>query len=230
MRDTGDVTAVVLAGGKGSRIGRDKALIPLGVKPLVEHVLARVGALAPRALVVTSGDDGRKRLRRLERPGVEVITDIVACGGPLAGIHAGLVASRTDRCVVVGCDMPFLSTLLLAHLVRGLARADAVVPRMAGTGFLEPLAAAYSKSCIPAIERLAASGPVRVARVFDEVQVGYVDEDVCRRLDPGGLSFFNVNTPADLVRAEALVEGCQDGRCARCDVDMPCGQVRAGRA
>lgn len=226
MRNTGDVTAVILAGGKGSRIGRDKALIPLGGRPLVEHVLRRVRPLAAKVLVVTSGQDGRDSLEFLECPGaVEVVTDLVPYGGPLAGIHAGLTASPTDRCVVVGCDMPFLSTALLAHLVGGLARADAVVPRMAGMGFVEPLAAAYSRSCARAIERLLAQGPCRVARLFDEVRVEYVDEDAWRTFDSEGLSFFNVNTPADLARATLLMEDFADGSDAWCNVHLSRGQV-----
>ncbi|MGE5585003.1 MAG: molybdenum cofactor guanylyltransferase [Bacillota bacterium] len=232
MRSTSDVTAVVLAGGKATRMGCEKALISFGGRPLVEHVVARVRPLAAKVLVVTSGREGRDSVAFLERPGaVEVVTDLVPRGGPLAGIHAGLVASRAERCVVVGCDMPFLSAPLLAHLAGRLAGADAVVPRMASSGFVEPLAAAYSRSCISAIERLLSAGACRVARLFDEVHVEYVDEGVWRSMDRDGLSFFNINTPGDLARATALMGGCPHVLCAwRRDAAVPRVEIRTGCA
>lgn len=230
MRSTSDLTGVILAGGRGSRIGRDKALVRLGGEFLIERVLRQLRLVVDSVLVAGSGLDDEERLRFLERPGVEVIVDVLSCGGPLAGIHAGLVAAPTQRCIVVGCDMPFLEGRLLSYLAERSGDADAVVPRVVSRGFVEPLCAAYSKGCIEVIERLASSGCARVAPLFDEVRVRYVDEEVWRELDPDGLSFFNVNTPSDLARASKIAGGLPDGRTTRGNIGMPLDKTRRGRA
>lgn len=211
MKSTGDVTGVVLAGGRGSRIGGDKALIRLAGRFLIERVLARLGVLTGTVLVVVSCPDDAARLRFLERPGVELAMDVLPSGGPLSGIHAGLAAARTERSIVVGCDMPFLSVPLLQHMVEISRDADVVVPRIAGRGFVEPLCAVYSKACVGAIERLASAGASRIVAFFGVVRVKYVDEEVWRDLDPDGLSFFNINTSSDLGRARKILGGCSNG-------------------
>ncbi|MEW5865492.1 MAG: molybdenum cofactor guanylyltransferase [Bacillota bacterium] len=230
MTSTSDVTGIVLAGGKGSRIGRNKALIRLGGELLIERTLARLGSVTENVLVVVSGPSDAERLRFLEQQGVELTMDVLPCGGPLAGIHAGLVAARTEKSIVIGCDMPFLEGCLLAYLAEISRDADAVVPRIASRGFVEPLCAAYSKGCIGVIERLASSGCARIAPLFDEVRVKYVDEELWRKLDPEGLSFFNVNTPSDLARASKIIGGLPDGRSARGNIGMPFDKIRTGRA
>ncbi len=230
MRSTSDVTGVVLAGGKGSRLGRDKALVRLGRESLLERAVRRLRLTASSVVIVVSAPGELRGLGFLEGQGVEIAVDALSCGGPLAGIHAGLKAARTDRCVVVGCDMPFVDAGLLAYMAEGLEDADVVVPLIEGRGFVEPLCAAYSRACVLAIERVTSCGPARVVRLFDEVRVRYVGEDVWRRFDPEGLSFVNINTPSDLARVRMILRRQPDGRGACGDIDMPHREVRKRRA
>jgi molybdopterin-guanine dinucleotide biosynthesis protein A len=99
--------------------------------------------------------------------------------------------------------MPFLNVSLLRHLLSLREGYDAIVP--VTEGYPEPTHAAYSKACLPVIQRQLARGELKIARFFDRVRVRQVPEDEVRRFDPDLRSFFNINTPEDLAQALALV-------------------------
>lgn len=197
--------ALVLCGGKTTRFGGDKAQARVGGRRVIDRVLDAVGPLCGRVIAVTS--PGRPDLRL--PPGVEVVTDASPGGGPLGGIATGLLACSSPRALVVGCDLPFLNRDLLRRL---LARAgeggDAVVPRHAD-GYLEPLHAVYARTCLPAMEARLAAGRLALWEVLADLDTRYVEEAQWRPLDPAGLSFFNLNAPGDLERAERLADGLE---------------------
>jgi molybdopterin-guanine dinucleotide biosynthesis protein A len=137
--------------------------------------------------------------------GVRTVVDSVPGRGVLGGLHTTLTASRTWHNLVVACDMPFLNAGLLRHMA-GLARGyDLVVPRLEGQ--TEPLHAIYSKGCIGPITRLLEQGHRRIADMFPLVRVCYVEQEEVERYDLHRLSFFNVNTEADLERAREIEGG-----------------------
>ena len=103
---------------------------------------------------------------------------------------------------MVACDMPFLNPDLIARILTLRDNHDAVVPVL--DGFPEPTHAAYSKACLPHIERRLKSNQLRIAGFFEDVRVKLLSEDEVEPFDPEHLSFFNVNTPDDLARAVAL--------------------------
>jgi molybdopterin-guanine dinucleotide biosynthesis protein A len=92
--------------------------------------------------------------------------------------------------------MPFLNPRLLQHLIEASTGVDAVIPRLSGRP--EPLHALYSKACLGPMERMLRAGQLKIAPLFDAVAVRYLDEEVIDRIDPKHLSFFNINTQADL--------------------------------
>jgi molybdopterin-guanine dinucleotide biosynthesis protein A len=195
-----EVASIVLAGGRGLRLGRSKALELVGGRPLIQRVIASLRQLPSHIMVVTS----REQVNSLRDAGAdEVLVDICPGTGPLGGIYTGLVASPCWRNVVVACDMPFLNPGLLRYLVELCQNFDAVVPRLSADT-LEPLHAVYSKVCLDSIKSQLGSGRLKVDAFLKAVRVRYVERSECQRLDPQLLSFFNINRQADLERAEAL--------------------------
>jgi len=195
------VTGVVLAGGKGLRLGRPKALERVGGVSLLGRVISCIQPLCFETIVVTRED----QLRPLSLAGLQVTiaTDLIPERGPLGGLFTGLTLAKTDYCLVVACDMPFLNPALLTHLLGLAPEADIVAPVM--KGMTEQLHTVYTrKTCLAAIEQLLAMGQSRVSSLFEIVKVRFVTEPEMQRFDPELLSFFNVNTEADFRQAETM--------------------------
>jgi len=183
------------------RLGRPKALERVGGLSLLGRVISCIQPLCLEVIVVTRED----QLRPLSLAGLQatIATDLISGRGPLGGLYTGLKLAKTEHCLVVACDMPFLNQGLLSHLL-GMAReADIIAPKVGG--LTEQLHTLYAQeTCLPAIEQLMAQGKSRVASLFEIVRVKFVAEPEIRQLDPELLSFFNVNTEADFQQAETL--------------------------
>lgn len=193
------ITVAVQAGGRSERMGRDKGLAPLGGRPLIAHLLERVAGLGDEILITTNRPDDYAFL------GLRTARDAEPGAGALAGLETALAAAQGETVLVLACDMPFVSRPLLEHLLSLAGRAEAVIPQRGGE--FEPLHAVYARACLPAVQAARAAGRRRVISFFDNVSVLAVDEATLARFDPQGLSFFNVNTPDDLARAEAWLAG-----------------------
>ncbi len=191
---------MALAGGQSRRLGRDKALEPFAGAPLITRVLTRLGEIAERLLVVVADESRAAELPLSED--VRVATDRYPGKGSLGGIYSGLDAASTPWTVVVACDMPFLNVRLLEHMLSQREGHDVVVPVIDGRP--EPTHAAYSRACLPAIQRRLERDELKIIGFFEEVRVAYVPEDEVRALDPDLRSFLNVNTQSDLEQALAL--------------------------
>jgi molybdopterin-guanine dinucleotide biosynthesis protein A len=197
-----DIGCIVLAGGKGLRLGRDKVLEVIGDSNLLQRVVSQLGSFNNNIIVVVAS--GKSPPQFGGYPRFRIVTDIYPGKGALGGIHAGLAASNTFYNLVVACDMPFLNQALLQYMVQVSPGFDLVVPRVGE--LVEPLHAVYSRNCLTPIERLLNQGEIRVRALFDLVKVRYVEADEIGRFDPEHLSFFNVNTEADLGRAQRLAK------------------------
>jgi molybdopterin-guanine dinucleotide biosynthesis protein A len=196
-----EVTAIILAGGKNLRLGRSKALEVIGGKSLIERVVERLEAVTNELIIVTSEEQAN--LPAIS--GVEVLTDVFPGRGPLGGIYTGLMAAQSSLSIAVACDMPFLNTELLSHMV-GLCRDfDAVVPQLAN-GMIEPLHSIYSRSCLAEMQRRLDNNYLGVTPFLKSQHVRYIEEAECRRFDPELLTFFNINDQADLDKAARLAE------------------------
>lgn len=192
-------TGLVLCGGKTTRFGGDKARARVGGRPVIDRVIDAVGPIVARVIVVASAAS-----RDLCVPeGVEVVADRYPGSGPLGGMCTGLLACQSDPALVVACDMPFLSQPLLRLLLDRVEGFDAVLPRH-GDGHLEPLHAVYARSCLPTMEAHLAAGRLALWEVVADLRTHYLDEAEYRPLDPEGLSFFNLNSPGDLERADRI--------------------------
>lgn len=195
-----EISGIILAGGKGLRLGRDKALETINGRDLLHRVVSRLSFLESDIVIVATE---KQRLSWFgDYPGVKIVTDIYPDKGPLGGIYTGLVTSDTRYNLVVACDMPFLSQPLLGYMVQLSANFDLVIPRW--NGLVEPLHAVYSKDCLAAMESTLKQGILSVTKLLSLVRVRYVEAEEIERFDPKHLSFFNVNTEADLAMAKEI--------------------------
>lgn len=188
------ISLVVQAGGRSSRMGRDKGLVVLAGKPLVQHVIDRLGGLADEIVITTNDPEAYRPL------GYRTARDAEPGAGALAGLLTALATATGDRVLVTACDMPFASPRLAGQMLRWAPPAEAVVPQHDGD--FEPLFAVYRRVCLPAIQRALQRGDRRVISFFGEVALREVNETDVRLIEPDPWCFFNVNTEADLAEAE----------------------------
>jgi molybdopterin-guanine dinucleotide biosynthesis protein A len=201
-------TAIVLAGGKSSRMGTPKALLVFDGTPLIVRIVATLRPLFADVVVVTaSGQD-------LPAMPVTLVRDEVAYQGPVGGIYYGLQAAGQDVSFVTACDSAFLNPRLIAHLVSQAPEYDVVVPHWQGR--FQPLHSVYRRTVLPLLGEQLARGELRPVFLFDKVRTRRVDEDEIRRFDPDGSSFFNMNTPGDY---EAALTRWNEGS-IQCTVEL----------
>lgn len=194
-------SGIILAGGKSSRLGRNKILETVGQRSLLQQVLERLNPLCDDIIIVTSQE--RAALPLNPRPGLRITKDIFPGRGPLGGIYTGLSSSASLFNIVVAGDLPFLNRELLQYMIQLAPGYDLVVPRMGNK--IEPLHAVYARSCINPIKTMLEQNRLSVNELSESVKTRYVEADEIDRFDPGHLSFFNINTEADLEKAREIV-------------------------
>jgi len=187
-----DISGVILAGGKSSRFGKNKALEKFDGVPLIERVVRVMRSVFQHLILVTNNPADYSYLE------LPMCQDLVKGLGPLGGVYTALKVIPNKAGFFVACDMPFLNRDLILHMVKSMRDFDAVVPRASGE--LETLHTLYSKRCLPAIKRLIDSGQYKTRSFFSEVSVCYIDESSIRHFDPGIKSFININKPQELRR------------------------------
>ncbi len=183
-------TVIVLAGGRSRRMGRDKAWLDAGGRPLIARVLEHLAPVAAEAVVVVA--PGAAPLPDLA---ARVVVDRVVGAGPLGGLHAGLEAARTAWSFVVACDMPFLNLDLIRYLAYLRPGHDVVLPFP--TGRPEPLHAFYHQRCLAPIAASLASGERAMISFLGAVRVRAVSAAEIACFDAEGRSFLNINTPQE---------------------------------
>jgi len=198
-----DISCIVLAGGKGLRLGHDKTAETVGNTSLLERVVFYLSLFNSDIIIVTASKQSLSQF--IGYPKLRVVADTYPDKGPLGGIYTGLVASDSLYNLVVADDMPFLNQALLRYLIQLCGDFDLVVPRLGS--MVEPLHAVYSKSCLTPVENLLKQGSLKIQELFNLVRVRYVEAEEINRFDPRHLSFFNINTEADLETARELARG-----------------------
>jgi molybdopterin-guanine dinucleotide biosynthesis protein A len=196
------VSGIVLAGGQSRRLGRDKAVEPIGGLPLIRRVIDRIAQVTDEVVVVIA-DQARRKALPLDDEQTTSVDRYPGCGS-LGGIFSGLTEAEQPWGITVACDMPFLNVALLRHMMELRENVDAVVPIVEGRP--EPTHALYSKVCLPAMEQRLQSRDLKISGFFEQVRVRYIPEEEVASLDPDFLSFFNINTPDDLDRARDLID------------------------
>jgi molybdopterin-guanine dinucleotide biosynthesis protein A len=192
------VTGVILAGGKSSRYGKNKAFVRFDGIPLIERVAGVMGSIFGRLLIVTNTPEEYAYL------GIRMVGDLIRGIGPLGGIYTGLKTIGEDAGFFVACDMPYLCGPLVRRMVELSEAHDAVVPKV--DWMVEPLHALYGKGAIVVIEEIIHSGRYQILEILSRIRTRYVEEEILRAFDPELRFFLNVNRPED-VSGIAGVEG-----------------------
>ncbi|MFM9281894.1 molybdenum cofactor guanylyltransferase [Paenibacillus jiagnxiensis] len=202
-----EVTGIVLAGGKSSRMGTDKSRLELEGMTVLEKIAGELQQAAGRVVAAGCKNGGVPA-------GLETVPDHYPGQGPLAGLHAGLQASETEWNIVCACDMPLVNAETLLALRAEVAKrwikerqltardeaCDAVIPVIGGRR--QPLLAAYHRRVLPGLEERLQTGRLRMQDWLDTINAAYVEGKALAA--PGPLSadkvFFNMNEPDDYRR------------------------------
>lgn len=191
-------SGVILAGGMSTRFnGRDKAMIEINGKRILDHIVAVYSEIFSEIILVTNTPQAYLGWNMM------MVTDLFPVRSSLTGIHAGLFYASRPYVFVSACDAPFLKQELV-HLLISQARpgADAVMPETSKG--LEPLCAVYSKTCLKNIEAHIRQEKLKIQQVFHKARINKIPEARLRKADPDLVSFVNINTPEDLLAAASL--------------------------
>jgi len=189
-------TAVILAGGESKRMGQEKASLMLGGDSLLNRAIRNVQPLFGSLLVSV-----RPPGSGLPHPQV---CDRSEARGPMAGIAAALEQATSDWVFALACDMPFVAPELIRAMAERRDGHAVVVAKVHGG--LQPLAAFYARSCLPQMQRQLADGRRSLKTLIGEVATCTMQQEECARHDQKLLSFFDLDTPAAVARAESILQ------------------------
>jgi molybdopterin-guanine dinucleotide biosynthesis protein A len=186
---------IILAGGLNRRLeGQNKALLPVGDRPILDRLVSLFGQFFNQIIVVTN-----QPLAYIAYD-VTIVTDLLPIRSSMTGIHAGLFHTQAPHAFLCACDMPFIKKELIEILMQAIEpRWDVIVP-VTREGY-QPLCAIYSKRCLKLIEDQLSRGDLKISNFFSRVKVKEIPEADLRAADPELVSFFNINTKEDLARS-----------------------------
>ncbi|WP_339818050.1 molybdenum cofactor guanylyltransferase [Paenibacillus sp. FSL R7-0216] len=216
-----NTTAIILAGGRSSRMGSDKALIELGGLTVLERLIRELEPVASR-IVIAAGNEAA-----YGRFGKEVVTDDYPGAGPLAGLHAGLESSASLWNLAVACDTPFANRGLFRALLERAEAAEALASGRAGSseaasaslaateailarteGRAHPLLAAYRRSVLPGLEARLRAGRLKMTAWTETLHTEYIEGEALASATGRPLEWcaFNMNKPEDYEQARIRLE------------------------
>ncbi len=187
-------SAIILAGGKSTRMGFDKQLLRLRERSLIEGLIRRLGGSFDETIVVTNRPELYIGLAD------KITGDIIPDMGPLSGIHAGLSAASSEYSFVIACDMPQIKAKYIDYMMELLNKNESMACITKFGDWIEPFNAFYSKALIEHIESFLMGGGKAVHRLLMNHNVEYIPEEVARSFSPDWGMFFNLNTREDLLK------------------------------
>lgn len=179
-----NVGAIILAGGKSSRMGSDKGLLLLEKKPLVAHVIETLRKLTPDIILVSNQEEYKDF-------GIPVYEDLIKDAGPLAGIYTGLTYAKNHKNIVLSCDVPLVSVELLSFLIENSINYDVTIPF--NNNKTHQIIGVYDKSCVKVFKQELDNNQRKMKVALEKVKLNVVDAN---QFD--AKEFTNVNTPAEL--------------------------------
>jgi molybdenum cofactor guanylyltransferase len=196
-----DVSCIALAGGKSTRLGRDKLSELIGGTTLLQRVVHTLSLFDCEIIIVAQQPSSLPHIASHSR--IRVVRDIYPGKGALGGIYTGLMTSRSFYNLVVAADMPFLNGNLLQYMLDVAEGMDLVAYRE-GDRF-EPLHAVYSQTCVIGLAALLPLSNVRLIEILRLAKTRYLALEEIERFDPQHISFFNINVEEDLQKARSMV-------------------------
>ena len=197
MRD--GCTGVILAGGKNSRLpGKKKGFRKIDGEMIIDRIHRELSSVVDEIIIVTNDPEAFIKWDGM------IVTDIDKSRCALAGVHAGIYYASHDKVFVTACDTPFIQKEVVQYIISWAdANHDVVIPETEGG--LEALLAVYSKACLPLIERNLKQGKYMIKKFYSKKRLKKIPLEKIKEIDPLMESFFNVNTPEDLVKANNMV-------------------------
>lgn len=205
-----DRSAIILAGGFSSRFGQDKGLVQLAKKPLIKHVVDATKPIVDEQIVVASSEAQIKKYRSFLGSGINFFVDKVESThiqSPLLGALIGFKEVNGKYAVLLPCDTPFISRDVILLLFELCVKRNAVIPRWPNR-HIEPLQAVYcTKIAYEATKNAVNEGKLNMQSMVDKLRdVRYVSTLVLQQIDPELKTFFNINIPLDLKKAENMLK------------------------
>lgn len=191
-----DVTGIILAGGKSSRMGADKGLQELCGKPLIQYAIDALSGLCS-TIIISSSSEAYQAL------GYKVVGDVFPGIGPMGGIYSALKQSKTDMNLVLSCDLPFVTQELMSYILQNSNGFKVTIPWMGGQHY-EPLCGFYHLSTLDQIGDYIKNANYKLPDLFEEISINKLDINNKSEFYKEYL-FFNVNSKNDLETAENLM-------------------------
>lgn len=187
MKDFG--TAIILAGGKSSRMGFDKQFLTINKKSVMENIIYKLKDEFDEIIVVTN--------KPLEYKGLnyKVTCDILKSVGPLGGIHAGLTIAKSKYSMVIACDMPNINMDYIKYMKAHIGE-DGCTTKYGD--WIEPFSSFYSKDVVEDIEEYLLTGKKSTCNLLKKLRMNCIEEEVARKFSPNWNMFLNLNTKKDL--------------------------------
>jgi len=178
------VTGIILAGGKSSRIGQNKALLELSGKKIIEIIYEKISPLFNDVIIISNILEYYKFMK------LKIYKDIYLGLGPLAGIHSGLINSRTEKNFIISCDLPLITREAVDYIKNFNSDKSVVIYKK--SGLIQFLCGIYNKKCLPVLDDLLKSNNLKVRDFIAKIDVEILDAEIF----PDEI-FFNLNTIQD---------------------------------
>jgi molybdopterin-guanine dinucleotide biosynthesis protein A len=191
-----DITGIILAGGKNSRMGANKAFLEVDGTRLIDKTINIYRGIFSEIIIVTNDP-----LAYVEFADAAIVTDIYKGKGPLGGIYTGLFYSNNPYAFVSACDMPYLNKDFIAYLVGKTGKYDVIVPELS-EGY-QPLHAIYSRNCLPSIKRLLLLNKLKITGFYRDMRVLTIPAEQILPFNKDGRLFHNLNTPEDVEKVQS---------------------------
>lgn len=196
---------IILAGGASRRMGKDKALLPVRGTPMIKRVADAALKVSSEVIIVTNSRRSSRNISNVVGNEVTIVEDEERGWGPIMGIFTGCKRACAEYVAIVPCDAPFLNPKVLLELFRRAEGHDAAIP-LWPNGYLEPLHSVYRRQAVlEVLQELIRGGSRSIVHLIESLKnVVYVPVEELKLIDEKLLTFFNVNTPRDLLTAEAI--------------------------
>ena len=201
-------SAIILAGGKSKRFGNEKGLVNLNGKPLLLHVLERIEDIVDEIVITVSFMEQKQNFAKIlkNKTKVKIVIDKINFNSPLIGALTGFESTDSKNSLLLPCDTPFISKQVASFLLDVCKNKSATIPRWPD-GKIEPLQASYNtEMALKAAKEALNEGKFDMRSMISKLRkVRYISTLVIKEFDPELLTFFNVNTPLDLRKAEKII-------------------------
>ncbi|MBO3755288.1 MAG: molybdenum cofactor guanylyltransferase [Candidatus Brockarchaeota archaeon] len=199
------VEVTILAGGGSTRVGRNKALLPVDGIPVIKRVVKAASSVSNKVTVVLKRWDDGGIVEVLKGNHVRFVFEHYRFRSPLIGLYVGLIHSRSKYSLVLPCDAPYLNVDVLKHLVESSEGFDLTIPKW-DNGYLEPLCAVYlGESFLKLIKGVEELKGARIQSIIAQLpRIKYIPVGELKKFDDKLLTFYNINTLMDYRKALKL--------------------------